>query len=68
MLIDQPLDKNLKRLDWSGRMLDWGMELSEFDFHCLPQLAIEARALVDFIVECTIPEEDEVNTSQDDRA
>ena len=36
------------------------MELSEFDIHYLPKTAVKAEALADFIVKCTIPQEEDV--------
>lgn len=42
----------------SKRMQNWGVELAEFDIRFSPRQVIKAQALTDFIIECTI-EEDE---------
>ena len=35
-------------------MINWAIELGEFDIRYKPQTAIQAQALADFVVECTI--------------
>ena len=42
----------------AGRMVQWVIELSQFDIKYHPRTAIKAQALVDFIAEFTILEED----------
>ena len=64
VLSSQPLRHALGKLDLSGRMLKWAVELSAFDIDYRPQLAINAQALADFIVEGTLPEEEEGGISQ----
>ena len=39
-------------------MVQWAIELSQFDIEYHPRTAIKAQALVDFIAEFTIPDED----------
>ena len=39
-------------------MIQWAIELSQFDIECHPRTAIKAQALVDFIAEFTSPNED----------
>ncbi|KAK3005789.1 hypothetical protein RJ639_016874 [Escallonia herrerae] len=41
----------------SGRLVNWSVELGEFDIEYKPRTTIKAQALADFIVECTLPEE-----------
>ncbi|KAK3015280.1 hypothetical protein RJ639_005700 [Escallonia herrerae] len=41
----------------AGRLVNWSVELGEFDIKYQPRTAIKAQALSDFIVECTIPED-----------
>ncbi|KAK3034730.1 hypothetical protein RJ639_032683 [Escallonia herrerae] len=41
----------------SGRLVNWSVELGEFDIQYKPRVAIKAQALADFIVECTLPED-----------
>ena len=38
----------------SGRLVKWAIELGEFDIKYKPRTAIKAQALADFVVECTI--------------
>ena len=61
LLSDMSLERNLTRQDRSGRMIDWGVELGEFDMLCLPRPSIKARVLADLMVECIIPEGREVD-------
>ncbi|KAK3012780.1 hypothetical protein RJ639_010216 [Escallonia herrerae] len=57
VLTDQPLGKVLQNPDASGRLVNWSVELGEFDIKYQPRTAIKAQALSDFVVECTIPED-----------
>ncbi|KAK3002375.1 hypothetical protein RJ639_022536 [Escallonia herrerae] len=57
VLTDQPLGKVLQNPDVSGRLVNWSVELGEFDIKYQPRTAIKAQALSDFVVECTIPED-----------
>ena len=38
-----------------GRMVQWAIELSQFDVEYRPRTAIKAQALADFIAEFTTP-------------
>ncbi|XP_052171652.1 uncharacterized protein LOC127787632 [Diospyros lotus] len=53
VLMDQPLRQILQRLECSGRLTKWAIELSEYDISFEPRKAIKGQALADFIVECT---------------
>ncbi|KAK3032015.1 hypothetical protein RJ639_036389 [Escallonia herrerae] len=57
VLSDQPLGKVLQNPDASGRLVNWSVELGEFDIKYKPRVAIKAQALSDFVVECTVPED-----------
>ncbi|KAK3000909.1 hypothetical protein RJ639_021378 [Escallonia herrerae] len=57
VLTDQPLRKVLLSTEASGRLVNWSVELGEFDIEYKPRTTIKAQALADFIVECTLPEE-----------
>ncbi|XP_048493257.1 uncharacterized protein LOC125493781 [Beta vulgaris subsp. vulgaris] len=50
---DQPLKQLLHKMDASGRMLKWDVELNMFDLAFEPRKAIKGQALADFIVELT---------------
>ena len=43
----------MNKLEAAGRLIQWAVELSEFDIRYQPRNAIKAQALVDFIVEFT---------------
>ncbi|XP_074352735.1 uncharacterized protein LOC141691882 [Apium graveolens] len=53
VVTSQPLKKILTRPEASGRVIAWSIELGEFDLEYVPQTAIKAQALADFMVECT---------------
>ncbi|KAK3010215.1 hypothetical protein RJ639_012479 [Escallonia herrerae] len=57
ILTDQPLRKVLVSPEASGRLVNWSVELGEFDLQYKPRTAVKAQALADFIVECTLPED-----------
>ncbi|KAK3027816.1 hypothetical protein RJ639_041984 [Escallonia herrerae] len=57
VLTDQPLRKVLMSPEASGRLINWSVELGEFDLQYKPRTAVKAQALADFIVECTLPED-----------
>ncbi|XP_074374424.1 uncharacterized protein LOC141714828 [Apium graveolens] len=57
-LTDQPLRNILHSPKASGRLIKWEIELGEFDIKYKPQMAIKAQALEDFVVECTINDQD----------
>ena len=58
MMTDQPIKKSTKRPEAAGRMIQWAIELSQFEIEYHPRTAIKAQALVDFIAEFTSPDED----------
>ena len=41
----------------AGRMVQWVIELSQFNIEYHPKTAIKAQALADFIAEFTLPDE-----------
>ncbi|KAK3032953.1 hypothetical protein RJ639_036124 [Escallonia herrerae] len=57
VLTDQPLRKVLLSPEASERLVNWYVELGEFDIQYKPRTAIKAQALANFIVECTSPED-----------
>ncbi|KAK3006408.1 hypothetical protein RJ639_015549 [Escallonia herrerae] len=54
LLMDQPLRKVLLSPDALGRLINWSVELGEFDIKYNPRTTIKAQALADFIIECTL--------------
>ena len=57
MMTDQPIKKLMNKPEAAGRMVQWAIELSQFDIEYHPRTAIKAQALVDFIAEFTLPDE-----------
>ena len=53
--IDLPLKQLLHKMDGSGRMFKWAVELNMFDLAFEPTKVIKGQALADFIVELTRP-------------
>jgi hypothetical protein len=48
----------MNKPDAAGRLIQWAVELSEFDIEYRPRQAIKAQALADFIAEFTVAEEE----------
>ena len=49
VMTDQPIKNSMNRPEAAGRMVQWVIELSQFDIEYHPRTAIKAQALVDFI-------------------
>ena len=52
-MTDHPLKKAMNKLEATGRLIQWAIELNEFDTKYLPRHAIKAQAVTDFIAEFT---------------
>uniref|UniRef100_A0A2N9EW67 Integrase catalytic domain-containing protein n=1 Tax=Fagus sylvatica TaxID=28930 RepID=A0A2N9EW67_FAGSY len=68
LLTNHPLRKAMNKPDAAGRLIQWSIELSEFDIDYRPRTAIKAQALADYIAEFTTkddePKEDNEQTSR----
>ena len=51
IITNLPLRQILQKLDVSGRLLRWSLELSKFDIIFKPRSVIKAQAIADFITE-----------------
>ena len=51
--MDHSLKKAINKLKAAGRLIQWAVELSEFDVRYQPRNAIKAQVLADFIAEFT---------------
>ena len=58
VMMDQLIKKSMNKLEAAGRMVQWAVELSQFDIKYHPRIAIKVQALADFIAEFTLPDED----------
>ena len=54
VLTDQPLRNIMHIPKASERLIKWAIELGEFDIKYRPRTAIKAQEIADFVVECTI--------------
>nr|XP_023882263.1 uncharacterized protein LOC111994609 [Quercus suber] len=57
VMTDQPIKKSMSKPEAAGRMIQWAVELSQFDVEYHPRTAIKAQALADFIAEFTYLDE-----------
>ena len=64
VMTDHPLKKAMNKLEATGLLIQWVVELSEFDNKYQPRHAIKAQALVDFIPEFT-PNYDDLEVMED---
>ena len=55
VMTDQPIRKMMNKIDAAGRLIQWAIELGQFDIEYRPQAAIKAQVLADFIAEFTYP-------------
>ena len=58
VMTDQPIRKSMNKPKAAGRMVQWAIELSQFDIEYHPRTAIKAQALANFIAEFTFADED----------
>lgn len=63
VLTNKPLKHFLMKLDSSGRMVKWAIELSEFRIKFAPKTTIKGQTLTYFIVEST--GNDRIETEQE---
>ncbi|XP_074361084.1 uncharacterized protein LOC141701299 [Apium graveolens] len=60
VITNQPLQKIIHNQDASGRLVNWEIELSQFNIKFVPRTTIKAHALAEFVMESTFPEVPEV--------
>ena len=65
-MTDHPLKKSMNKLEAVGRLIQWAIELSEFDVKYQPRNAIKAQALADFTAEFT-PSHGDLYKREDDK-
>ncbi|XP_074346254.1 uncharacterized protein LOC141685028 [Apium graveolens] len=56
IITNQPLRKIIHKPDASGRLVNWAIELSQFNIKFIPRTTIKAQALDEFVMECTFSE------------
>ena len=55
---DQPIRKAMSKPNAARHMVQWAVELSQFDIEYRSRTTIKAQVLVDFITEFTLPDSD----------
>jgi beta-lactamase class A len=61
VLTEYPLKKVLQKPNLLGRLVNWAVELGEFDLKFYPRTTIKAQVLADFIAEFSnLPESQEI--------
>ena len=65
VMTNQPIRKSMNKPEVAGRMVQWAIELSQFDIEYHPRTAIKEQALADFIAEFTLPDEDRITDEVD---
>ena len=50
---EHPMKQILHKLETSGRLIKWAIELSEFDIRYKPRTTVKGQVLTDFIMEFT---------------
>ena len=54
-MTDQPIRKTMNKIDAARRLIQWAIELGQFDIEYRPRAVIKAQVLADFIAEFTYP-------------
>ena len=49
VMIDQLIRKTMNKIDAAGQLIQWVIELGQFDIKYRPRAAIKAQMLADFI-------------------
>ena len=58
VMTDQPIRKSMNKPEATGRMVQWAIELSQFDIKYHPKTMIKAQVLADFIAKFTTLDEE----------
>ena len=58
VIMDQPIKKSMNKPEVAGRMVQWAIELSQFDIEYHPRTTTKVQALADFIAKFTFSNED----------
>ena len=59
VMIDHPIRKTMNKIDATGRLIQWAIELGQFYIKYQPRATIKAQVLVDFIAEFIYPYKEE---------
>ena len=64
VITDQPIRKAMSKPNAAGRMVQWAIELSQFDIEYKPRVVIKARVLADFIAEFMMLEDSPMDVAE----
>ena len=59
VMTDQPIRKMMNKIDAAGWLIQWTIELGQFDIEYRPRVAIKVQVLADFIAKFTYPYKEE---------
>ena len=62
-MTDLPMRQSLHKPDTSGRLIQWSVELGEFDIEYMPRTSIKAHVLAEFVAEYMCPKEQKIDDS-----
>ena len=57
-MMDQPIKKSMNKLEAARMMIQWAIELTQFNIKYHPRPAIKVQTLADFIAEFTVLDKD----------
>lgn len=57
-MTNQPIKKAMNKPEAAERMVQWTIELNQFDIEYKPQAAIKAQVLANFIAEFTLSKDE----------
>ena len=63
-MMDQPIKMVMSKLEAASWIVQWAIELSQFDIEYRPRTAIKAHVLANFIAKFTLPKENATNMSE----
>ena len=58
VMTNQPIKKSMNKSEVAGRMVQWAIELNQFNIEYHPRTTIKAQALASFIAKFTLPDKD----------
>ena len=67
VMTDQLIKKSINKPEAVRRMVQWAIELNQFDIEYHPKIAIKAQALAHFIAEFTPPPDEGNLTNEAER-
>ena len=59
VVIDQPIRNTMNKIDAVGWLIQWAIELGQFDIEYQPRVVIKAQVLAYFIAKFTYPYKEE---------